>query len=222
MNGWLIFAGIFALFFATHTIPVRPPIKQHLVRYVGARGFTITYSALSLLMLALLIWGARQAPFVLLWFEAPWHRPMVWLGMFVVCLILAISVGRPNPISFGGRNNGTFDPSYPGIVGYLRHPLLAALALWAGLHVLANGDLAHVLLFGTLFFFALAGQRIVDMRKHRELGPDHWAQLWSETRKLRRLQQPSRVTVLRLGAGVIVYLVLVALHPLVIGRPVFL
>lgn len=222
MNGWLTFAGIFALFFATHSIPVRPPIKQHLVSYIGAGGFTIAYSVLSLLMLALLIWGAGQAPFVLLWSEAPWHRPIVWVGMFTACLILAVSVGHPNPFSFGGRSNGTFDPSYSGIVCYLRHPLLSALALWAALHVLANGDLAHVLLFGTLSFFALAGQRIVDRRKRRELGPDYWARLWSETRRQRRLQQPSSDTVLRIGAGVIAYLALGALHPVVIGPPVFL
>ncbi len=222
MSGWLIFAGIFTLFFATHSIPVRPPIKRRLVKHIGAVGFTITYSALSLLMLALLIWGARQAPIVPLWSEAPWHRPVVWLGMFAASLILAVSVGRPNPFSFGCRNNDTFDPSYPGIVGFLRHPLLFALALWAGLHVLANGDLAHVLLFGTLSFFALAGRRIVDLRKKRELGSEHWAQLWSKTRKQRRVQQPSRNTILRIGAGVIAYLVLVALHPIVIGLPVFL
>jgi uncharacterized membrane protein len=222
MNGWLIFAGVFALFFATHSIPVRPPIKRRLVKYIGACGFTICYSALSLLMLGLLVWGARQAPFVLLWSEEAWHRPVVWLGMFAACLILAVSVGRPNPFSFGGRNNGAFDPSNPGMSGYLRHPLLAALALWAALHVLANGDLAHVLLFGTLSFFALAGQRIVDRRKRRELGPDYWARLWSETRRQRRLQQPSSDTVLRIGAGVIAYLALGALHPVVIGLPVFL
>lgn len=222
MSGWLIFAGVFALFFATHSIPVRPPIKRHLVKHIGARGFTIAYSALSLLMLALLIWGARQAPFVLLWSEAAWHRPVVWFGMFAACLILAVSLGRPNPFSFGGRNNGAFDPSNPGIVGYLRHPLLAALALWVGLHVIANGDLAHVLLFGTLSLFALAGRRVVDRRKRRELGPEHWAQLWSKTRRQRRVQQPSHNTILRIGAGVIAYLVLVALHPIVIGLPVFL
>lgn len=222
MNGWLTFAGTFVLFFASHSIPVRPPIKRHLVRYVGARGFTIVYSALSLLMLALLIWGARQASFLLLWSEAPWHRPMVWLGMFATCLIFALSIGRPNPFSFGGRNNDKFDPSKPGIVGYLRHPLLTALALWALMHMLANGDLAHVLLFGTLTCFALVGRRILDMRKRRELGPEHWARLWSETRQQRQMLQPTRDTVLRIGAGVIAYSILVALHPVVIGRPIFL
>ena len=222
MSGWLTFAAVFALFFATHSIPVRPPVKRRLVKHLGTRGFAVSYSTLSLLMLALLIWAAQQAPFVLLWAEAPWHRPVIWLGMFIACLTLTVSISRPNPFSFGGWNNDSFDPLNPGIIGYLRHPLLGVLALWAALHLLVNGDLAHVLLFGTLSLFALAGHRIVDMRKKRILGVNNWELLISETRKHRHFQVPSRGMTLRICAGVVFYLMLVALHPVVIGRPVSL
>ena len=222
MNGWLIFAGVFALFFATHSVPVRPPVKRRLIAYIGPKGFTVAYSGLSLVMLALLIWASRQAPVVLLWGEAPWHRHVTWVGMLCVCLIVAVTIGRPNPFSFGGMNSNSFDPENSGIVGYLRHPLLGALALWGGLHVLVNGDLAQVLLFGTLSFFALVGHRIVDMRKKRLLGLEHWTRLLSQTKKHRRLQLPTRRAALRLSAGVAIYLILVILHPIVIGRSVFL
>jgi uncharacterized membrane protein len=222
MNGWLIFAGVLALFFATHSVPVRPPVKRRLVEYIGRNGFTIAYSALSLLMLELLIWASRQAPVVLLWSEAPWHRHLAWVGMLCACLILAIAIGRPNPFSFGGLNNDRFDPTIAGIIGYLRHPFLGALALWGGMHLLVNGDLAQFLLFGTLSFFAFVGHRIVDMRKKRLLGADHWTRLLSQTRKHLRVQLPARSTALRLCARVAVYLILVVLHPVVIGRSVFL
>lgn len=222
MSGWLTFAGVFALFFATHSVPVRPPVKKRLVKHFGARGFTLAYSALSLLVLGLLIWAAQQAPFVKLWAEAAWHRPVIWAGMLVACLILTVAIGQPNPFSFGGRNNDTFDPSDAGIIGFLRHPLLSVLALWALLHVLANGDLAHVLLFGTLALFAFVGPRIIDARKKRDMGAETWQAWVSETRRQRHIQIPSRATMLRLCAGVMVYLVLVFLHPAVIGVPVFL
>ena len=75
---------------------------------------------------------------------------MVHLGMFAVCLILALSIARPNPFSFGGAQNARFDPARPGIVRWVRHPILLSLALWAGLHLLPNGDLSHVILFGVL------------------------------------------------------------------------
>ena len=222
MTGWLVFAGVFALFFVTHSIPVRPAVKGNLVKVLGPTGFTVAYSLLSLVMLVLLIWASRQAPFVLLWGEAPWHRPLIWVGMLFVCLIPAITIGRPNPFSFGGCHNDRFDTSNSGIIGYLRHPLLGALALWGGLHLLANGDLAQVLLFSTLSFFALVGHRIVDMRKRRVLDVENWKRLLLQTRKQRRVQIPTRSTVLRLCVGLAVYLVLIALHPVVIGRPVFL
>ncbi|ABG31319.1 NnrU family protein [Roseobacter denitrificans] len=220
MSGWLTFAGVFALFFATHSIPVRPPVKKRLVRHLGAKGFTTAYSALSLCILALLIWAAGQAPFVLLWAEAAWHRPAILVGMLAACLILAASIGQPNPFSFGGRDNDAFDPTDCGIIGYMRHPLLSVLALWALLHVLANGDLAHVLLFGTLGLFAYVGPRIIDARNRRDMGAEAWEALVGETRRQRRIRVPSPAMMLRLGAGVILYLVLVFLHPVVIGVPV--
>ena len=220
MISWATFAAVFALFFATHSLPVRPPVKAYVVRKMGSRGFTAAYSALSLVMLGLLIWAAGHAPFVGLWGEASWHRPVVWLGMLITCLILAMAIGRPNPFSFGGRNNAAFDPAASGIVGYMRHPLLVALALWALLHLLMNGDLAHVLLFGTLSLFALLGQGLVDLRKKREFGAEQWVEMRNELRQQRRRPAFTTHSILRLCAGLIVYLILVALHPLVIGQPV--
>jgi len=222
MTSWLAFACVFALFFVTHSVPVRPPVKRRLVAHLGPRGFTLAYALLSLVMLALLIWATQRAPFVSLWAEAPWHRPVIWLGMFAACVIFAVAIGRPNPFSFGGSNNDAFNPSAPGVVAYLRHPLLSAMALWAILHMVMNGDLAHVLLFGTLAFFAIMGHRIVDKRKKRVLGPENWAQLWAKTRKGRRLSLPSRGFIIRACIGGGVYILLVVLHPIVIGLPVFL
>nr|WP_299880523.1 NnrU family protein [uncultured Sulfitobacter sp.] len=46
-----------------------------------------------------------------------------------------MSLGRPNPFSFGGSRNAQFDPAHPGLVRFMRHPLLVALALWG--HALA-------------------------------------------------------------------------------------
>lgn len=87
---------------------------------------------------------------MLLWSWEPWHNHLVLAIMAMVCVILALAVGRPNLFSFGGAINAAFDPARPGIVGWLRHPLLVALAMWAGAHAFANGTLAHVIMFGGL------------------------------------------------------------------------
>jgi len=155
---WLGYAGVFAAFFATHSLPLRPALRARLVKVLRPRGFGLAYSALSIGMLALLIHAAGQAPFVTLWPTMPWHFHAVQAGMLLVCMILALSIARPNPFSFGGAQNDRFNSDRPGMVRVLRHPILAALALWGGLHLLPNGDLAHSLLFGTLGGFAVLGR----------------------------------------------------------------
>lgn len=218
---WAGFAAVFAAFFLTHSIPVRPAIKSRLVAHLGARGFTLAYSALSLAMLTLLIRAAGQAPYVQLWAQMPWHRHVVHLGMLAVCLILALGLGRPNPFSFGGARNSSFDPARPGMVRWVRHPILLALALWAGLHLLPNGDLAHVILFGVLGAFAIAGRHLIDRRKQRDLGPETWQALWQATRRapLFRTTTPPAMIAIRLGGGIGLFIALLAAHPHVIGVP---
>jgi uncharacterized membrane protein len=218
---WLGYAGVFVAFFATHSLPLRPSIRTRLVGLFGRRGFGVAYSALSIGMLALLIHAARRAPVVLLWPTMPWHYHVVQAGMLLVCLILALSIGRPNPFSFGGVRNDRFDPDRPGIVRILRHPVLAALALWAGLHLLPNGDLAHVLLFGTLGGFAILGRHLIDRRKRREMGAEAWEDLQGRTRQAPPFHPPLSWIglALRLAAAGIAYFALVWLHPVVIGVP---
>jgi uncharacterized membrane protein len=172
---WAGFIAAFAAFFLSHSLPLRPPLRPWLVARLGARGLTLAYSALSVALLAWLIGAAGRAPFVPLWTWAPWQLHVTLVAMLAVCLVVAFAVARPNPFSFGGGRAG-FDPARPGIVRWLRHPLLAAMALWAFAHVLPNGNLAHALLFGTFGTFAVIGHRLVDRRRRQALGPQ-WDRL---------------------------------------------
>jgi uncharacterized membrane protein len=220
---WTAFAIVFAAFFLTHSVPVRPGVKGPITDRIGARGFGMAYSALSLAMLVLLIRAAGEAPYVQLWAQQPWHRHVVHLGMMAVCLLLALSIARPNPLSFGGARGDRFDPSRPGIAGWTRHPVLAALALWAGLHLLANGDLAHAILFGVLGGFALAGSRIVDRRKQREMGAESWRSMTRAVAAAPRLHAPTSGCGLaaRLSLGLAAYAALELLHPVFAGVAAF-
>jgi len=215
--GWFEFALAYVVFFLSHSLPVRPPLRPWLQARLGASGFTLAYSALSLAVLAWLIAAAGRAPHVTLWDWTPWqvHIPLTVMGP--VCLILVLSIGRPNPFSFGGARNEQFDPARPGIVRLSRHPLLLALALWAAAHVVPNGDLAHVILFGTFAAFALLGGRLIDRRKRREMGPE-----WQRMRD--RVADPPLVsatpsvrTLLRLAAVIALYGALLWAHPFLFG-----
>ena len=215
--GWLEFALAYVMFFLSHSLPVRPPLRPWLQARLGSVGFTLAYSALSLAVLAWLISAAGRAPLVALWNWAPWQLHVPLIAMGPVCLILALSIGRPNPFSFGGARNDQFDPARPGIVRLSRHPLLAALALWAAAHVVPNGDLAHVILFGTFAAFALLGGRLIDRRKRREMGPE-WQRMHDRVVDAPLLSaSPSGGTLLRLVAGTALYGALLWAHPFLFG-----
>lgn len=216
---WLGYAGVFAAFLATHSLPLRPSVRAYLVDVLGRRRFGIIYSMLSVGMLSLLIHAAGRAPYVMLWPTEPWQFNVVQIGMLLVCVILALSLGRPNPFSFGGARNDRFDPDRPGITRVLRHPILAALALWAGVHLLPNGDLAHVLLFGALGGFAVLGHWLIDRRKRREMGVETWNDLRHRTGRAPLVHPPVSWSdyFSRLVVAGLTYVALIRLHPVLIG-----
>jgi uncharacterized membrane protein len=214
---WGEYALAFAAFFLTHSLPVRPPLRPWLVARLGAGGFAVAYSALSLCALAWLVGAAGRAPHVPLWDWHAWANHAVLAVMLPVCLILALAIGRPNPFSFGGARNDTFDPMRPGLVRWTRHPLLVALALWSGVHMLPNGDVAHVILFATFAAFAIMGGRIVDRRKRREMGGE-WHRLQAAVADAPAVARPGPAGLTaRIMLGVALYLALIWAHPMLFG-----
>ena len=83
--------------------------------------------------------------------------------------------------------------------------------------LLANGDLAHVILFGVFAGFAILGRRIIDRRQRRLMGAETWERVWDAVAHAPRFSRPGVETIIRVAAGVALYLALLALHPLVIG-----
>lgn len=218
VTGWSEYALAFAAFFLTHSVPLRPSLRPWLQARLGRAGFTFGYSFLSLAVLTWLIAAAGRAPFVLVWHWEPWQNHLVLAAMLPVCLILGLAIARPNPFSFGGAHNDGFDPARPGIMRLTRHPLLLAMAIWAGAHALANGDLAHVILFSTFAGFALLGMSLVDRRRRRAMG-ESWNRLDHARHQAPALPPPVSWTgtALRLGLGVALYLALLWLHPWLFG-----
>ena len=227
-HGWLEMGAAFAFFLALHSLPAGPAIRPRLVRALGETGYLVLYSLVSLLALAWLVVAAGRAPYVELWAFAPWQLWVPNLAMPAACLLVAFGVAAPNPLSFGGRARHKFDPDRPGIAGVTRHPLLWALALWSGSHLLPNGNLAHVLLFGGFTAFALFGMYAVDTRFKRILGATEWARLARRTSLVPfaalaggRWRSAGMAIgagpIMRVLAGAALYLMLLSLHERVIG-----
>lgn len=178
--GWIELAAAMALFLVSHRIPAMLGIRETLVRRLGPAGYVALFSAVSLGLLWWLIVAAARAPHVGLWETGDWQRWLLNLVMPVAIALTVYGTAAPNPFAFEGRATG-FDPDRPGIAGLTRQPLLWALALWSGAHLLANGDLAHVILFGTFLALALAGMPMVERRRRRSMGEAEWARLAGHT-----------------------------------------
>ncbi|MCK0150772.1 NnrU family protein [Marivita sp. S6314] len=216
--GWFEFTLALAVFFISHAALVRPPVKGPIVAQIGARWFSVAYSAVSIGLLVWVVIAAGRAPFVELWPWSPWQSWGAMALVLAACCLFAVALGAPNPFSFGGGDAARFDPAQPGIVRLTRHPFLWVLLLWAFAHVIPNGNLAHVILFGGFAGFAALGMRMVDRRRQRLLGPD-WAKLDTARRQtpISQIWHPKRRTLQRVLMGGTVFALLLVLHPVVIG-----
>ncbi len=180
MGGWgeFILAGL--VFMSTHAIPATPRLKRFLVAALGSRGYALGFSLLSTGLLFWVIFAAGRAPHVALWPQPGWTRWAVNLVLPLVIALAAFGIAAPNPFAFEGRATG-YDPAHPGIAGLTRQPLLWGLALWAGVHLLANGSLSHALVFGTFLVFSLVGMRMMEARLRRNWGGPQFDQLAART-----------------------------------------
>ena len=115
---------------------------------VGAGAFKGVYSLASLLGLALIIWGygvARQQP-VLLWSPPAAMRHVAALLTLISFVLLAAAYVPGNAIK-----------------ARVHHPMVLGVKVWALAHLLANGTVAHVVLFGS--FLAWAVWNFIASRK---------------------------------------------------------
>ncbi len=222
MEAWAEFISAFMLFLAAHAIPARPTMRRRIEALLGRKGYIVAFSALSLGLLYWLILAAGRAPYIEIWGQPGWSRWLVNLTMPLAVLLWVFAVGTPNPFAFGGRRDG-FDPDHPGIAGVTRQPLMMGFAIWAGAHLTANGDLAHVILFGLMLGFALTGVFAAEARAKRALGPD-WGRLaartslWPFSALLGARWRPSALPDLRrVAIAVLIWAALYRLHAPLIG-----
>lgn len=94
-------------------------------------------SLLSFVALGLMIYGYRHADVVVVWEPPAFLRHVNNLLMVVAVLLLNLNANR-------GRGRTL-----------MRHPMLTAVKTWALAHLLVNGDLASVILFGGVLAWAV-------------------------------------------------------------------
>ncbi|KIU30663.1 NnrU family protein [Methylobacterium radiotolerans] len=138
----LLILGL-VLFLGTHAFSMARTRRAAIVGRIGEGRYKLGYTALSLLGLVLIGIGFhdyRLAGYIPVWDPPVWTRhlalTLVWLAF--VCLAAAYLPGH--------------------IRANAKHPMLLAVKIWATAHLLANGDLGSMLLFGGFLAWAVTAR----------------------------------------------------------------
>jgi len=162
---------------------VAGPLRSPLVEKLGERAFRGVFSLLSVAGLGWFIVAYRAAPWVPLWPTTP---ALGWLAIVLVFLgflLTVFGIGPMNPTeTHASRMIDGKLPVY-GITRVTRHPRLCGVSLWAIAHLLVNGQLAALFMFGALLVTAVNGMVSIDRKRRRTLGA-FWNEFESQTSRL--------------------------------------
>ena len=139
-----------AIFFAIHLVRMlAPEWRNARLASMGENKWKGIYSLISLLSLVLIVWGFGQARIgATQLFTPPSWGAHVALLLMAIAFILMMAANLPT-----GR-----------IKQALKHPFLVSIKLWAFAHLLANGDLASAVLFGSFLAYAVWNRISVKRR----------------------------------------------------------
>ena len=180
------------VFFAGHIFVTFRAARAAAIERLGLMTYRALFALVSLVGLALIVWGFAQYrahEWMQVW-SPPAFMRHITIGLMLPAVILVIAV---------------FIPSH--IKAKAKHPVLAGIKTWALAHLLSNGDLGSILLFGSFLawgvYARIAAKRRTDFVV--AAAPAGWTN-----------------DIIVVVLGIVIYLALgYAFHPMVIGVPVF-
>jgi len=188
----VMIAGL-VLFLGVHTLTTQRAARARLIASIGEGGYKAFYALAALAGLALIVWGFahyRAAGLIELWTppRALKHLTEVLMLPAVILVVAAYLRGH--------------------IYTTVKHPMLAGVKLWAAAHLIANGDLGGIVLFGSFLGWAVFDR--ISLKRRTDTGsPPIPVAGWGND-------------AIAVAIGIVVYLALgFAFHPVVIGVPVF-
>jgi uncharacterized membrane protein len=188
----IMVAGL-VLFLGIHLVTTRRDLRARLIDSGGEGTYKIGFSLISAIGLALIVWGFahyRATGWIDIWYPPRMMKHITEALMLPAVILVVASYIR-------GR-----------IYATLKHPMLAGVKLWAAAHLLANGDLGSIILFGSVLAWAVIDR--ISLKHRADAGAPPIP------------VDGIRNDVIAVVVGIVVYLALGALfHPYVIGVPVF-
>ena len=190
--GLLVMILGLALFLGVHTLTTQRELRSRLIASSGEAGYKIAYALASVAGLALIVWGFahyRAAG----WIDV-WHPPTALKHVAVALMLPAVILVVAAYVR--GR-----------IYTTLKHPMLSGVKLWAAEHLLANGDLGSIILFGSFLGWAVFDR--ISLKRRADPGAPPIP-----------VGGPGN-DLIAVAVGFVAYLALAfAFHPVVIGVPV--
>ena len=181
------------LFFGVHTLTTQRELRARLIASLGEGTYKIGYALVSLVGLALIVWGFADYR-ATGWIDI-WHPPKVLKHIAVALMLPAVILVVAAYIR--GR-----------IYSAIKHPMLSGVKLWAAAHLVANGDLGGIILFGSFLGWAVFDR--ISLKRRVDAGAPP-IPIGGPVNDL-----------IAIAVGIVAYLALAfAFHPVVIGVPVF-
>jgi len=177
-----LIAGI-VVFFGMHLVPSLVGLRSKLISGVGEIKYKILYAVVAMIGLILIIYGKSQAEFQAIWQPPGWSAKVTPLLMIFSMILLAGADMKSN------------------LKRFTRHPMLWGVTVWSGAHLLANGDLASIVLFGSFGAYALFDMLSANMRGAQK----------------QEIKYPLKKDIIVLVGGLVAYAVFVLLHPYLFG-----
>ncbi len=151
-------------------------LRDALTARLGEGPYRGAFALASLVGIAWMIYAYRQAPTVELWGLLLGFRPAAYVLVFIAFLFAVVGLLTPSPTRVGMEAKLAHGPeAVRGMVRITRHPFLWGAALWAAVHLVVNGDVASVILFGSLLVLAVGGTFSIDAKRRRKFA-EHWGQ----------------------------------------------
>ena len=190
--GLLVMILGLALFFGVHTLTIQRQLRARFIASMGEGGYKIGYALASVAGLVLIVWGFAHYRASGMW--EVWTPPTAFKHITVALMLPAVILVVASYIR--GR-----------IYTTLKHPMLTGIKLWAAAHLLANGDLGSIILFGSFLGWAVFDRISLKHRADSGAPPIPVGGPGND--------------LIAVAVGIVAYLALAfAFHPVVIGVPV--
>lgn len=216
----LALAGL--LFIVIHIGVSGTRLRDSAIAAIGKGGYMAVYGVATIVLILWLAYAYNHADYVPLWGQPNWWKLVADVLMLPAFVLVVVGLATPNPTAVAQERLAGQAPR--GIVRVTRHPFLMGVALWAFLHLVANGDLASVLFFGSFLVVSLAGAPSIDAKRRRALGAE-WDAFASRTSILpfgaiasgRNTLDLGEIGWWRIGLGVLAYALFIGGHVHIVG-----